>query len=329
MRLSRETLLAESEATGFRPEILEKAFHLLGLLEGFRDHPFLRGRLALKGGTALNLFVFDLPRLSVDIDLNYVGEPGIDRMREERPLVERALQAVFSREGFRVARVPDAHAGGKWRLAYESALGQTGELQVDLNYMFRTPLWPIVIRDSRGIGSFRTEGIPLLDVHELAAGKLAALMARRASRDLFDAHSLLVGGDLQPERLRQGFVVYGAMSRKDWRTVRVDDVAFEDHELATQLLPMLRSEAARLDLPTAPFGRHLVEECRAALACVLPLSEKELLFLDRLLDGGEIVPELITEDPDLAERIRTHPSLQWKAFNVRRAGKSARWTDGA
>jgi predicted nucleotidyltransferase component of viral defense system len=46
---------------------------LLELLAGLESHPYLRGRLALKGGTALNVFVFDLPRLSVDIDLNYVG----------------------------------------------------------------------------------------------------------------------------------------------------------------------------------------------------------------------------------------------------------------
>lgn len=70
MKISRERLLAEAEATGFRAEILEKVIHLFGLLEGFRSHPFLKDRLALKGGTALNLFFFDLPRLSVDIDLN-------------------------------------------------------------------------------------------------------------------------------------------------------------------------------------------------------------------------------------------------------------------
>jgi predicted nucleotidyltransferase component of viral defense system len=56
-------------ATGFRPEILEKVIHLLNLLEIFRAHLFLKNRCALKGGTALNLFLFDAPRLSVDIDL--------------------------------------------------------------------------------------------------------------------------------------------------------------------------------------------------------------------------------------------------------------------
>ena len=67
MRLSRERLRREATATGFRVEILEKVAQLLGLLDGFNRHPYLKGRLALKGGTALNLFVFDVPRLSIDI----------------------------------------------------------------------------------------------------------------------------------------------------------------------------------------------------------------------------------------------------------------------
>ena len=58
MKLSRERLMAESETTGFRPEVLEKVIHLLNLLTVFQKHPALSGRLALKGGTALNLFYF-------------------------------------------------------------------------------------------------------------------------------------------------------------------------------------------------------------------------------------------------------------------------------
>ncbi len=54
-----------------------------------------------------------------------------------RPKVEQAAQAVFSREGFTTKRVPTEHAGGKWRLSYQSYTGQSGNLEVDLNFMFR------------------------------------------------------------------------------------------------------------------------------------------------------------------------------------------------
>ncbi len=43
--------------------------------------------------------------------------------------------------------------------------------------------------------------------------------------------------DLQRDRLRLAFVVYGGMNRKDWRTVSLDDVAYDGSELARQLGP--------------------------------------------------------------------------------------------
>jgi predicted nucleotidyltransferase component of viral defense system len=180
VRISKEKLLAEAELTGFRAEILEKVIHLLNLLETLNSHPFLKNRLALKGGTALNLFVFPLPRLSVDIDLNYIGTVDRENMLAERPKVEEAITAVCQREGLAIRRIPGDHAGGKWQLRYQSALGLGGNLEIDLNFMFRVPLWRVVKRDSQTIGSYKAKDIPVLDIHELAAGKLAALLARQS-----------------------------------------------------------------------------------------------------------------------------------------------------
>ena len=186
MRISPERLTAEAQATGFRPDVLEKVAHLLGLLDAMRSHPFLTGKLALKGGTALNLFVFDVPRLSVDIDLNYVGSGSRDGMLEERPRIEQAIQAVCRREDFAVRRMPTEHAGGKWSLRYPTAAGQGGRIDVDVNYMYRVLLWPVSSVESHPVGSWQATDITVLDIHELAAGKLAALLSRRKARDLFE-----------------------------------------------------------------------------------------------------------------------------------------------
>jgi len=319
MNLSRERLAHVAEQTGFRPEVLEKVIRLLDLLEGLRSHPFLADRLVLKGGTALNLFMFDVPRLSVDIDLNYIGAADREGMLAERPKVEDAIQAVCSREGFAIRRLPQEHAGGKWTLRYESAAGGGANLEVDLNFMFRVPLWPVVLRDSISLGQYKAHGIPVLDIHELAAGKLAALMARHAGRDLFDSHLLITQGHLNAERLRLAFVVYGAMNRKDWRTVTIDDIAFQADELENQLIPVLRKDTAKGHAGTC--GKELVEGCRRAMSIVLPLKPNEVAFLDRLLDEGEIIPNLLTTDVSLAERIAKQPMLQWKAANVRQHRK--------
>ena len=319
MKVSRERLIGESQSTGFRPEVLEKVIHLLNLLEGVNRHPFLKGRLALKGGTALNLFLFDVPRLSVDIDLNYIGAADRDTMMAERPKVEQAIQAVCSREGMNITRVPTDHAGGKWRLRYESALGEGGNLEVDLNFMFRVPLWAVT-RRSAAVGSYSATQIPVLDLHELAAGKLAALLSRRASRDLFDTHQLLTHGDLDRTKLRLGFVLYGAMNRKDWRTVAIDDVGYDHRELENELIPVVRAEPLA-KRKAGVWAESMIAECRDRLGAVLPMAANEIAFLDRILDQGEIEPELLTTDGEMAERIRIHPLLQWKAVNVQKHRK--------
>ena len=61
-------------------------------------------------------FRIDVPRLSVDIDLNYIGAVDRATMETERPLVERGLQAACERSGVSVKRIQTEHAGGKWRL---------------------------------------------------------------------------------------------------------------------------------------------------------------------------------------------------------------------
>jgi predicted nucleotidyltransferase component of viral defense system len=272
----------------------------------------------LKGGTALNLFVFDVPRLSVDIDLNYIGALERETMLAERPVVERSIEAVAGRMGLTLRRAPeDAHAGGKWRLWYESALGQGGTLELDINYMYRAPLWPIEVLDSRSVGSRQVRQIPVLDIHELAAGKLSALLARGASRDLFDAHHLLTRHTLDRSRLRTAFVLYGAMNRRDWREVTLDDVQFQPQELQNRLIPVIGGDQTSGTSNTSRWAQQLVEECRDALSILLPLAAAEQEFLDRLLDHGEIRTDVLDLDQRLSAIVQQHPALLWKAHNVR------------
>lgn len=289
MKISPETLIAQAEATGFRPDMLEKVALLLHLLDAIRSHPFLRNKLVLKGGTALNLFIFSIPRLSVDIDLNYVGAADRETMLGERPKVEEALQAVFAREGYAVRRVPTEHAGGKWQLRYPGASGQGGNLEVDVNFMFRVPLWPVQRIDSRQVGIWQAAGIAVVDIHELAAGKLSALLSRRQARDLFDCGNLFRLGGLDQKRLRLAFVVYGAMSRKDWRTIALEEVNVDTADLEQKLIPTLRSAGSE-KIRKDHFGKGLVEDCRNLLSRLLPFTALEQEFLDRILDRGEIAP---------------------------------------
>ena len=95
MIFSPSEILPVVEATRFKAEVIEKVLHLLNLLNTLNSHPFLKGKLALKGGSALNLFVFNIPRLSVDIDLNYIGAVQREKMLADRPKVDQVKTLDF------------------------------------------------------------------------------------------------------------------------------------------------------------------------------------------------------------------------------------------
>ena len=77
----------------------------------------------------------------MDIDLNYLGSPDRKAMLSERPKLEKAIKDVCSREELSLRRMNDDHAAMTFFFRYYCALGRGGDLKVDLNFMFRIPLW--------------------------------------------------------------------------------------------------------------------------------------------------------------------------------------------
>ena len=233
---------------GFVPDRLEKAVRLLDLADAIATDAYLDGRLALTGGTALNMFILDAPRLSFDLDYNYIGAADRATMMAERPAVEGALAGVVAAHGFSVKKRPSRkdHAGGKWDLRYPNAWGRRESLAVDVSYVRRVPLWSPTRRASHRLGRWQATAVPVFDVHELAAGKLSALYTRGYPRDLFDVGLIPDVSGLQAAKLRTAFVVYGAGARTDWREARKVPPEADAGDLARQLRPTLtRNDAQR------------------------------------------------------------------------------------
>jgi predicted nucleotidyltransferase component of viral defense system len=307
-----------AEATGFRPEAVEKVLRLEGILERLGRHEVTRGAWLLKGGTALNLVHLDIPRLSVDIDVNYTGAEDVEGMRAARPEFERALAACCEREGCTVKRAPTEHAGGKFRLRYPSVFGGSQNLEVDVSYVARVPMHGQVLSAVR-FPPGSVLDVPTLVVEELAAGKLTALVQRAAARDAFDAASLL---DLIPDLLqrpafRVAFVCSIAASRTDARELRPAGGAISEAELESELDPLLRRRSGGIGLDRRALLGWITARCAQALDSLLSWSDRERRFLDRLLDQGEIDAAALVDEPELQGRIARQPMLQWKAQNVR------------
>jgi hypothetical protein len=317
MITSREVARISAE-TGFRSEILEKVLRLAGILDRLDRHEVTSGSWLLKDGTALNLLHLDVPRLSVDIDINFVGSQDVDEMRGDRPEFERALTACCEREGCTVRRSPSEHAGGKFRLRYPSVLGGTQNLEVDVSYVARVTLWGSLRLPVRFPPGSSLQ-VQTLTIEELAAGKFTALVQRAAARDAFDAASLL---DLHPDLLerpsfRIAFVCSAAASRTDARKLRPRQPILPPLAYQRDLEPLLRASPGDRGRDPGKVARWIEDRVSSAVERLLSWSPAERSFLDRLLDEGEIETALLLNDPDVQARIRMQPMLQWKAQHVR------------
>ncbi len=314
MKISKEKLQQEAIVTGFKMEHLEKVHILMDLLSDFSSFPQLKNKIVLKGGTALNLFFFNLPRLSVDIDLNYIGSVNREIMQNERSILQKTITAICERHNLILDRNSNRHAGGKMIWRYPSAFGQMGNIEIDLNFMYRMPLWPIEFKSSCAVGSKQIHHIPILDPHELSAGKLVALIDRKTGRDLFDAWHLLTSTNLDMKKLRLALIIYSGISRKvDLRRLTPQDIGVDVTDLNNRLIPLIRKKELAMIGRTSDWANFLVQECQKAFHHFLPLAENERAFLNNLLDNGIITPEWITDDENLVENIKVHPAVKWVA----------------
>ena len=143
-------------------------------------------RFALKGGTALNLFAHDMPRLSVDIDVVFTDHT-LNREDALRAIAAdlRAAKSAICALGFR-AHLPTAKRGENVKLLIE---GNGQSIKVEVNFVLRGTVLPVIKRPlvPRAQELFTTDiTLPVLDLPELYGGKLVAAMDRQHPRDMFD-----------------------------------------------------------------------------------------------------------------------------------------------
>ena len=314
---SVQTLQRLADETGHQAGTLEKVLRLLDLLQEIVRDQVLADRLVLKGGTALNLFHLGLDRLSVDIDLNYVGALDRAAMEAERPDVDAALDRLLASQGYGIRRRPGEHAGGKWLARYTSALGGNATLEVDVNYMARQPLFSMARMESLPLGGILVKDILVLDLHEIIAGKLVALIDRHAARDLFDARRILSIDGLDWNRIKAAVLAMGASGRRDWRTRSIDAIEGDPLEFRQKLAVCLPRDrfAARGEIDA--WIAETVALCRDRFAFLFDLTANERAFLEGVLDRGEVDAGLLDIAPEIRTRIEAMPMLAWKTRHVR------------
>ena len=261
--------------------------------------------VALKGGTAINFFLRDLPRLSVDIDLTYL--PVNDR---ETALTD--IEKILIRISERVEKtIPGIRVFSKRDHEFNLVAGllirrDDATIKVEPNSVLRGSVFPTETRTlcqkAQDLFELSIE-VRTLSFEDLYGGKICAALDRQYPMDLFDIHLLLKNEGL-PEKVRKAFIVYLVSHSRPmveilnphWGDLRP---VFEK-EFQGMLVEPVRAEELRI------AGGQLVSRLHEEL------TQGERRFIVSVKEGK---PQWnLLEVPG----IETLPAIQWKIQNIRR-----------
>lgn len=266
---------------------------------------------ALKGGTAINLFVHDLPRLSVDIDLAFL--PRTERSEALREIdqsmlaIQHDIQDHLPGSNARITR--DKNGIGKILVQLNNV-----QIKIEPNSVLRGSVYAEEKRDLCPTAQDEFEmaaSIECLSVADLYGGKFCAALDRQHPRDLYDVFWLLKNGGITPE-MRRAFIVYLAGNNRPMSELLnpVNKDLARDYE--DQFVGMTRSEVPLEDLL----------QVQADLPAFLRegMKDEEKRFLMSMKEG----------DPDWdalgVDHLRELPALKWKLRNVRRMDSEKRFS---
>lgn len=171
-------------------------------------------RFALKGGTAINLFEHDMPRLSVDVDLTWLPVGDFAEDRRAITAAFEALATALRAPPLRLHVAPSVPPGadGVTRLI---ASRPGARVQIETTPVMRGTVHPVRRMDLRPAveRKFGSAQVQVLHFADLYAGKLAAALSRQHPRDWFDVGLLLDSGRFD-DTLWRTFLVYLAVSSK-------------------------------------------------------------------------------------------------------------------
>ena len=301
--------------TGFIRDNLEKVIRLSNILEFLVSNDNLKGKVVLKGGTAINLTVFDMPRLSVDIDLDYCINSDKDTMMADRAVLGQEILGYMQSNGYTLhPSSKNTHALDSMVFSYLNAVGNNDNIKIEINYMMRTHILEPLTRKT-SVPFIEEVDVYALSPLELFSSKIKALIERAAPRDMYDVNRMIkqkIFKDDQMDMLRKIVVFYLAVGgknkpEKEYSFERIQNIKFP--QIRSYLIPVLKK--------TEKFD---FEEAKANvvsfLSKLLSLGEAEKNFIDSF-NQGEYKPELLFDDGQIIERIKDHPMALWKINEVK------------
>lgn len=310
LRFDRLLLGRQAKRLRFVRDNLEKVYRLMDVLQFMNRDTLLSTSLALKGGTAINLTIFDLPRLSVDIDLDFSVNVSREEMLLQRQQITRRIEKYMAGEGYHIsAKSKRYHALDSFVYEYQNAGGSRDNIKIEINYMLRFHVFEPEYRNVKLPWAHSELKVLCVAPVEIFSTKIIALLTRTAARDLYDIANM-VKYDLfsQNERLllHKCCVLYSAIGTETvWETFPLEAIQrLSLRQIKAELYPVLRQDE-HFELQDA---RNTVLQFLSENLC---LEGNDRKFWNCFKEG-EFCPELIFGEGKEYCRIKNHPMALWK-----------------
>ncbi len=297
-----------SQKTGFKADSLEKEYRIMTILSRIADIPELANCLALKGGTAIQGLSFGFKRLSVDINLNYIGSVEKEQMLQEMEDIRKNLLYLFRDLGYFADKPVKMYAEEQFNLHFKNCGGGTDRLRLEINCLEQLP----VIGTIRGSIRHPFTDLEEVDVlsyppEELYAGKMRALLVRGTPRDLFDADLIARSvHNVNESLLRKTALFYLSMQSRDVRKIGTDAIEqVTEVDLRNNLIPLLSSND-HVDI------RSMKENVLSMANKLLDLSARERKYFDVLYTERRIEPGLLFDSEPVSRMLDRHPAVIWR-----------------
>lgn len=307
---NKQILAEKAKELSVVRDTLEKVMRLRDILAFFESSELLSESLALKGGTAINLIFFDLPRLSVDIDLDFCNNISRKEMLIKREEIGKQIEKYMLANGYTLSpKSKTPHSLDSFVYSYTNAAGVTDNIKIEINYSLRSHVLPTAKREIKSgafDGSFMVNTVSPIEIY---ASKTVALLTRAAARDLYDLNHMICSKpfkDNELELYRKCVIFYSAIATQtpptEFDFSSVDSITA--HKIKTDLKPVIRVKD-EFDLEEA--NKTVTEFLKQNLY----ITEQEQLFLKKF-KMGYYKPELLFDDEETLKRIKNHPMAIWK-----------------
>ena len=271
----------------------------------------------MKGGTAINLLFFNMPRLSVDIDLDFCVNLSRDEMLAQRVKICDLIAKYMSSQGYTLSpRSKTPHSLDSFVYNYVNSAGMKDNIKIEINYSLRAHVLPIVSMGFAAKGFTADFQVTTLSPMEIYAAKTVALLTRAAARDLYDMNYMIRYGlfdESEAATYKKCVIFYLAVatitppSESDFSAIETITL----HKIHTDLTPVIRDKDS-FELEQAK------KTVIAFLTDTVRLTENEKEFLKKF-KKGLYCPELLFDDAETVNRLKSHPMALWKTAKTRNA----------